>query len=51
MNQQEDYKAELEQDIKTEKKLWIKELVVFFIIFILIVIREVFLREWFIFTN
>lgn len=47
MTPKERYKQELENDIKIEKRLWLKEVVVCIVILILIVIREVYLNVWF----
>ena len=47
MNDQETYLKELNEDIKIEKKLWIKEILVLLVLIVLVVIREVYLNEWF----
>ncbi len=47
MSDKETYLKELDEDLKVEKKLWIKEIFVFLVLTLLVVIREVYLDEWF----
>ncbi len=47
MNDQETYLKELNEDMQVEKKLWKKEILVFSVLTALVVVREVYLNEWF----
>jgi hypothetical protein len=51
MSEKKDYLKELKEDIIIERRLWLKEILVFIILIILTVIREVYLDEWFNFTT
>jgi hypothetical protein len=51
MSYKKDYLKELKEDIAIERRLWLKEILVFIVLIFLTVIREVYLDEWFNFST